>query len=193
MSKIINLYGGPGTGKSTTAAYLFYQFKRQNENVELVREYVKEWAWEKRQISAFDQFYFFGKQSRKESLLYGKADIIVTDSPVMLSYMYTEIYGKEKDAEALLAVVKRFYQKAEEEGHQHFHVFLERTKRYNSKGRYETEEQARAIDLRMQNWLDVLLTDSWSSATTEPEIDAGILSKFWRHYEDGKRHGHQIR
>jgi tRNA uridine 5-carbamoylmethylation protein Kti12 len=82
---IINLYGGPGTGKSTSAAYLYYILKAEGHNVELVREYVKDWAWEGRQISTYDQIYFLGKQVRRESLLYGKVDWIITDSPVMMN------------------------------------------------------------------------------------------------------------
>jgi pantothenate kinase len=41
---IINVYGGPGAGKSTSAAYLYYLLKVAGKNVELVREYVKDWA-----------------------------------------------------------------------------------------------------------------------------------------------------
>lgn len=68
---IINLYGGPGAGKSTSAAFLYYLLKANGFNVELVREYVKDWAWEKRVITNYDQIYFLGKQVRRESLLYG--------------------------------------------------------------------------------------------------------------------------
>ena len=82
---IINLYGGPGTGKSTSAAYFYYLLKAQGKNVELVREYVKDWAWEGRKISTYDQIYFLGKQVRRESMLYGKVDWIVTDSPIMMN------------------------------------------------------------------------------------------------------------
>ncbi len=52
---IINLYGGPGAGKSTSAAYLYYLLKCQQENVELVREYVKKWAWENRPCGVYDE------------------------------------------------------------------------------------------------------------------------------------------
>jgi hypothetical protein len=74
VTRIINLYGGPGTGKSTSAAFLYYLLKNDNVNAELVREYVKDWAWEKRSINTYDQLYLLGKQIRKESLLYGKTD-----------------------------------------------------------------------------------------------------------------------
>ena len=54
---IINLYGGPGAGKSTSASDLFVILKERGVNAELAREYVKRWAWERRGISPYDQFY----------------------------------------------------------------------------------------------------------------------------------------
>lgn len=44
MSTIINMCGGPGTGKSTLTAFVYYTLKSQGENVELDREYIKNWA-----------------------------------------------------------------------------------------------------------------------------------------------------
>jgi len=58
MTTVINLWGGPGTGKSTSAAHLFGMAKIAGVNAELVQEYVKSWAWEGRTIHSFDQLYF---------------------------------------------------------------------------------------------------------------------------------------
>ena len=41
-TKVLNLYGGPGVGKSTGAAYIFSMLKLAGINCELVREYAKE-------------------------------------------------------------------------------------------------------------------------------------------------------
>lgn len=45
-TKVINLYGGPGTGKSTTAGALFAEMKFRGINCEYVQEYAKDKAWE---------------------------------------------------------------------------------------------------------------------------------------------------
>ena len=145
MTKIIDLYGGPGTGKSTSAAYLYWALKAANKNAELVREYVKNWAWEGRKISKYDQMYFLGKQARAESLLYGKVDYIVTDSPVMLSAYYADHYQSEM-SHGVIEAVKGFYGQAVQDGHQHVHVFLTRTKPYITAGRWQNEEEAKQID-----------------------------------------------
>ena len=43
---VINLFGGPGCGKSTIAAELFAILKKQGYEVELVTEYAKDKVWE---------------------------------------------------------------------------------------------------------------------------------------------------
>jgi hypothetical protein len=156
MSTIINLYGGPGTGKSTSAALLFYLLKNQKADVELVREYVKDWAWEGRKISTYDQLYFLGKQVRKESMLYGKVDWIVTDAPIMLSIYYAMEYCPVGVSEAVRAATLAYYRQAAEDGHKHVHVFLKRTKPYNPKGRFQNEAQAKDIDVHLRRMLDQL-------------------------------------
>ena len=156
MTQIINLYGGPGTGKSTSASYLFYLLKSEGKNAELVREYVKDWAWEGRHINHYDQFYFFGKQARRESLLYGKVDYIITDCPVMIGSYYANLYTPKTVATGIEAVTKAFYEQAASDGHIHKHVFLTRTKEYNPLGRFQTEDQAKDMDFGMRQMLEKL-------------------------------------
>jgi hypothetical protein len=150
---IVNLYGGPGAGKSTSAAYFYYLLKSSGENVELVREYVKDWAWEARAISTFDQIYFLGKQVRRESLLYNKVKWIVTDSPVMMNLYYAQRYCSPILSEGIRAATLAFYQQAALDGHNHIHVLLKRVKPYLSEGRYQTEEEAKEIDVGVKHVL----------------------------------------
>lgn len=143
---IINLYGGPGTGKSTNAAYLYYLLKIQHKNAELVREYVKNWAWEGRKININDQIYFLGKQIRLESLVYGKVDWVVTDSPIIMNLFYANLYCTPTIAAGVKSQVLAFYKQAEDDGHKHIHVYLNRTKAYSREGRYQSEEEAKQLD-----------------------------------------------
>lgn len=43
---IINLFGAPGAGKSTGAAYIFSKLKMLGVNAELVTEFAKDKVWE---------------------------------------------------------------------------------------------------------------------------------------------------
>ena len=45
-TKIINIFGNPGSGKSTIAAYLFTALKSRNIEVELVTETAKDLVWD---------------------------------------------------------------------------------------------------------------------------------------------------
>lgn len=174
---IINLYGGPGTGKSTSAAYLYYLLKANNFNVELVREYVKDWAWEKRNITNYDQIYFLGKQVRRESLLYGKVEWIVTDSPVLMNLYYANRYCPPVLADGIKSATLSFYDQAEKDGHKHFHIFLKRNKPYLSEGRYQTEVEAKDIDQGIKTMLQDLkfdVIDSMPDESVLQELFASI-------------------
>ena len=155
MTKVINLYGGCGVGKSTIAALFFARMKIAGANIELVREYVKSWAWAGRNVNPHDQLYLLGKQSAYESLLYGKVDYIVTDSPVLLAGAYAE-RSCGGDGEYVTEAAKAFYKRSEKEGGvEYVNFFVSREgKKYNPLGRYETEDQARNFDIFLGNFLN---------------------------------------
>ena len=140
----INLLGGPGSGKSTTAAWLFSALKEHHISVELVTEYVKSWACQKRQVTSFDQIYLLGKQMQYEyRFLNAGIQNIVTDSPVFLSAIYAEVYYKELNiSKPILDLVDAY-----EKQFPSVNIFLNRKdKPYIQEGRYQNYEQAKEID-----------------------------------------------
>lgn len=172
MTKIVNLYGGPGTGKSTIAAKAFALLKEGGVNAELVTEYVKQWAWEGRQPVNYDQFYFFGKQTRREYSLFGKVDVIVTDSPIAINAYYAQVYGSPQQAALFRQMLLEYQRMCAEEGHKHEHIFIERVKAYNPAGRYQTEDQAKAIDAELRTFLKQM---GLSTITTPGDEFAGAF------------------
>jgi hypothetical protein len=153
MTKIINLYGGPGSGKSTNASLLFYLFKQQHLQAEIVSEYIKSWAWEGRSFSQMDQFYILGHQARRETLLLGKVDYIITDSPVAQIAFYTKKYASKTVLKGIEAAILAFYDACNEQGHEHIHIFLERSFPYQGEGRYQSEKEANDIDKDLKEYL----------------------------------------
>lgn len=97
---IINLFGAPGAGKSTGAAYVFSQLKAAGVNAELVTEFAKDKVWEGTKAVFENQAYIFGKQYFRISRLEGKVDVVITDSPILLSAFYNDndhVLGEEFD------------------------------------------------------------------------------------------------
>ena len=56
-TKVINFYGGPGSGKSTKAAGLYYKMNMAGYSVELNNEFAKECVWEDNVPMLKDQLF----------------------------------------------------------------------------------------------------------------------------------------
>jgi hypothetical protein len=138
MTLYVNLYAGPGAGKSTTAADTFAKLKRLGINCELITEFAKDKVWEGHEKVFTDQLYLLGKQHWKQYRLEGEVDVAITDSPLILSLVYNRLYAKLEHMDPLvLEVYGRF---------NNLNYFLTRSKAYNPKGRNQTEEEAKGID-----------------------------------------------
>jgi len=142
MIRRINFFAGPGAGKSTMVTSIFSELKKLKFNIELVTEYVKTWAYLDRDIRSFDQVYIFGKQIHEEDrLLYSGADMVISDSPILL----TSSYAKKSNTpgwEQLIEIAKKF-----EEQYPSINFFIDRSdKEYKTMGRYETYSQAMEMD-----------------------------------------------
>lgn len=134
---VVNLFGTPGAGKSTGAAYIFSQLKMCGYNVELVTEFAKDKVWENNEEVFKNQAYIFGKQSFKLSRCKDKVDIVVTDSPLLLSALYNSdpVLG-EKFNEVIADVFNSY---------NNINFLVERSKPYNPIGRNQTEEESDAL------------------------------------------------
>ena len=146
MTKVINLFGGPGCGKSTGAAYIFSLLKMKGMNVELVTEFAKDKTWEHNSKALTCQPFVFGKQSYRMDRCADEVDIIITDSPLFLSAMYN--FDSNIEPEFTQTVIKKFNE------FENYNFFLKRLKEYNPKGRNQTEEEAKELDNKIKTNLN---------------------------------------
>ena len=140
---VINLFGGPGCGKSTIAAELFATLKKQGYEVELVTEYAKDKVWEESYKTLENQIYVFSKQLHRMWRLKDKVQFIITDSPLLLSI----IYDKDKNEDLKNLVITKF------NSFDNINIVINRSTVYNQNGRYQNEEQANEIDKEIKELL----------------------------------------
>ena len=143
MTKVINLYGPPGSGKSTNAAGIFSQLKLHDVNAELVTEFAKDLTWEKRAFTLENQIYIFGKQQHMLWRLNGQVDVIVTDSPLLLTLIYG--MGSENWCKHVLETYHNFNNK---------NYLINRTKPYNPSGRGQDETTSDRLAKGIKTLLD---------------------------------------
>ena len=145
---VVNLFAGPGAGKSTGAAFLFGFLKLHKVNVELVTEFAKELAWEgDKEFMANNQVYITGQQIRRMNRLVGKVDVIITDSPIELGSLYTD---DETLKQLCLSEGRKWDRRLD--------FFIERVKPYNPSGRNQTLEEAQELDQKIRDTVPSMLS-----------------------------------
>lgn len=88
--KVINLFGSPGAGKSTTMLGLTYKMKMMGLSSENTPEFFKELIFEETDKSKFGgQLHILDNQNLRLARLDGKNDFTITDCPLPLIGYYT--------------------------------------------------------------------------------------------------------
>ena len=64
QTSIINLFAGPGAGKTTIASGLMYELKKIHLSVDNPYEFPKNLAWDENKGAIKDQFYITANQHR---------------------------------------------------------------------------------------------------------------------------------
>ena len=136
-TKHICLFGGPGTGKSTTAAGLFYLMKSNNLSVELVTEYAKDVVYSKDPYRISDQLYLLAKQHHKWFKLENVVNYTVNDGPFLNGLVYNS------DPELNRLILSKFL------SYNTINIFLERDLEhhpYQTYGRSQSLEESLELD-----------------------------------------------
>ncbi len=143
---VVNLMGGPGSGKSTAAAYIFSKLKMMGVNAELITEFAKDKVYEKNFFAIKNQIYIFAEQYYKLDCCKEQVDVIVTDSPIFLSIIYNQnkLLG-ESFNKTVVNVYNSF---------NNLTYFLNRVVKFNPNGRLQKDE--READLISQQILKQL-------------------------------------
>ena len=166
MTLYVNIFGGPGTGKSTTAASLFVEMKRLALKVELVTEVAKDFVWEDRMTTLSIQPYITIKQFRNLIRLKDKVDYVITDAPILMGCVYSDMFTPHLPVSYKQFIIDLHNQ----ELNPSINIQLQRSFKYDTTGRYQTEDQAKEIDSRIANVLSETGTDILSISPKNTDL-----------------------
>jgi len=146
---VVNLFAGPGSGKSTFTGGIFWELKWAGIDCEMALEYAKDLVWEgSHEKLARSQGYVYSKQHQRLNRVMGKVEVIITDSPILLSTVYDELYNPSGFDPLFRDYVIQNHNRMRT-----INFFIERHKEYNPNGRLQTREGAVDIDNRVKGFL----------------------------------------
>ena len=150
---VINLFGGPGVGKSTMAAELFVKMKKYGYKVELVTEFAKDLVYASDSTRLDDQLMVFSEQHHRLFRLKDEVDYVITDSPLLI----TKAYNKTLDPKTFEPFVNSVF-----DSYNNINFLIERNDSFYQKyGREQDLSEAKEIDniiediLKYRNYYDV--------------------------------------
>jgi nicotinamide riboside kinase len=145
---IVNLFGGPGIGKTTLAARIFADLKARDIEAACPEEYAKIAIWQGRSYLLDNQLILLGRGWDTITSLAVKVDVIILDSPLLLASHYAGSSEQEHFHQTVLDYHRR---------HDRMNILLERVPgaTYSTSGRRETSQQAIGIDAQLESLLDM--------------------------------------
>lgn len=170
----INLFGGPGIGKTVLSADLFSMLSKLGHNTELILEYAKSCYYENRMnILKEDQLYVLAKQHRSIARLKNhNVEYVVVDGPMEMSAAYNN--PDTFDQKLMEQTIKYLHN-----NYTCLNILLERNLSYgfNPVGRYQKNiDEAIEYDKSIITILDKLQLD-FASHINNDEIIPFILNK----------------
>jgi hypothetical protein len=165
-TKVINIIGGPGCGKSMFSAAIVLYLHLQGKTVETIPDHAKALVWQRNFEVLKNQYFIAQRQFEMLNLLDGQVQFLVTESSLPQSLYYNETYepnicdlGKTR---AQILAWHGMYD--------NINILVERgEKRYVRAGRFQEEEQARSIDRGLR---DLLNREAIAYTPLAPDISA---------------------
>jgi deoxyadenosine/deoxycytidine kinase len=173
MTKIVNLFGGPGIGKSSIASGITYKLKKRHVSCDNPYEFPKLLAWDDNKSAIKDQLYVLANQHRGITKSYGKVDYIIVDSPILLSVVYKDYYQDNEYPSNLYQesfdnfIVELFKQ------YDSINILLKRTDGlHNNRERYQSLDESKGLDVKIESILN-----KWDIPYLEVEVGDDTVNR----------------
>ena len=148
---VVNLFGGPGAGKSTLAHRLCADLAMRGRLVEYSPEYAKELVWDGRRDmlngSVTSQAVVASEQINRLNRLIGRVEIAVTDSPILLEVPY--VNSSDRSYASFVKSLATYHRSL-----RRLDVFVNRGSSYDTRGRKHTLDESTALDDAIRTLLE---------------------------------------
>lgn len=143
---VVNIFGGPGSGKSVLASDLFVHLKKRGIEAACPEEHAKKAIWSGQPWLLDEQIVLVGRTWETIHMLLDKVDVILIDSPLLLCSVYAKA-GEPSSFHDLTAFLHRRTRR--------INILLKRSPdlAYSTNGRRETADQALTVDDKIQSAL----------------------------------------
>ena len=150
-TKVINIIGGPGSDKSLITSAIIVYLKLREQTIEVIPDFAKSLVWQQNFEVLKNQYFIAQRQYEMLSLLDGQVKFLITECSLPQVLYYNENYldnicdiGKTRNQ------ILDWYNQCN-----NINVFVERgDRKYVHTGRFQDEEQARAVDRGMRELMD---------------------------------------
>jgi hypothetical protein len=165
-TKVINIMGGPGCGKSMFSAAIVLYLHLHGKTVETIPDHAKALVWQRNFEVLKNQYFIAQRQFEMLNLLDGQVQFLMTENSLPQIMFYNESYEPNIcDVAKTRAQMREWHR-----SHDNVNILVERgEKRYVRAGRFQEEEQARAIDRGLRELLD---REAIPYTTLAPDLDA---------------------
>lgn len=144
---VVNLFAGPGAGKTTCAWEIASELKKAGLVVEYVSEVAKEYVWDGK-TDLLDgtlehQQALYEEQNKRVQRLIGKVDAVVTDSPILLNLLYLKEHNEHFEQEVLHNFKRQ----------KNFNLFVQRGQTFEKEGRIHNLNESIKLDNELKDYL----------------------------------------
>jgi hypothetical protein len=145
-TQVINIIGGPGCDKSLVTAAIIVYLKLREQTIEVIPDFAKSLVWQQNFEVLKNQYFIAQRQYEMLSLLDGQIKFLITECSLPQVLFYNENYlDNICDIAKTRTQILQWYNQCN-----NVNIFVERgDRKYIRTGRFQDEEQARAIDRGM--------------------------------------------
>jgi hypothetical protein len=165
-TKVINIIGGPGCDKSLYSSAIVLYLNLHQKTVEVIPDFAKSLVWQQNFEVLKNQYFIAQRQFEMINLLDGQVQFLITECSLPQVLYYNEHYEDNIcDIAKTRAQILEWYKQ-----HNNVNILVERSdKKYLRTGRFQDEEQARAIDHGIRG---LLIREGMRYTKLAPDIEA---------------------